>query len=290
MDTTYELTTGIREEFDRVQTQMIYDFTKQFAGALLTSKTVGDGMVLAVVNANGNFDSLIFTVGFENGETKNYMISSAMSLGSLKFTDEALVALYDEFVSEQYKLKAQYNKAVEESQCRQKEAKKKADRIKKTEANYERLKEKSLKDFEELTQRAKQTITEPDEFYYALGWLAANARTVSAVLPDYLESAFVKYFGKDAPHRVVDSKKRSPAGWQQQWSWAFKISLKKPEAIPAMLNQYIGATGKEITKTSFIWDLVSDYGFRFGKKQDTLDIMRCVPIEYVPMFNEGLKA
>lgn len=286
--TTYELTTGTREEFIEVQAMLTADFAIAMLGAELCSKTLGTGYVKSTIGKS--METAIFEVAFESGDTKNYLAASIPSIGFLKFTDESVAALYDTFMSEQYKLKAQYNKATEEAQRREKENKKKADQLKKAEANYERLKAKSIQDFEELTKRAKQVVTETDEFYYALGWLAANARTVSAVLPDYLESAFVKHFGDDAPHRVVDSKKRSPAGWQQQWSWAFKISLKNPEAIPAMLNQYVGTTGKEITKTSFIWDLVSDYGFKFGKKQDTLDIMRCVPIEYVPMFNEGMKA
>jgi hypothetical protein len=69
-----------------------------------------------------------------------------------------------------------------------------------------------------------------------------------------------------------------------------EASLVKAKEIPATLAQYLNPTGNKLSKTSFIWKLVDDYGFKFGKKQDTLDIMRCVPIEYVPMFNEGLKA
>lgn len=277
------------ETIENVKAQLISDFIQQVTGAEVTNQLLGTGKIVSCMNFNNNFESLIFTVHFDLDETKNYGAAVALASGGLKFVDTSLDDVWDDFVVEQYKLKAQYNKAVEEDRCREKEAKKEAERLKKAEANYARLKEKSIQDFEELTKRTKQPVTETDEFYYALGWLAANAKNVSAVLPDYLDAAFVKYFGPEAPHRVVDSTKRSPAGWQQQWSWSFKISLKNPDAIPAMLNQYVGHTGKDIARTSFIWDLVSDYGFKFGKKQDTLDIMRCVPIEYVPMFNEGMK-
>jgi hypothetical protein len=288
--TTYELTEGTREEFGKVQTQLISDFAQQVTGADVTNQLLGHGKVVSCLSPSDNFESIIFTVKFDLDETKHYGAAAAIATGGLKFADESVLELWNSFNEAYNNLKSQLYTAVDEARRREKEEAKKADRLKKAEANYERLKEKSLRDFEELTQRAKQAVTQTDEFYYALGWLAANAKTVSAVLPDYLESAFVKYFGEDVPHRVVDSKKRSPAGWQQQWSWAFKISLKRPEAIPSMLNQYVGATGKEIAKTSFIWDLVSDYGFKFGKKQDTLDIMRCIPIEYVPMFNAGFQA
>ena len=284
------MTTTIYENFDIARAQVISEFIQQITGAEVCNQLLGPGRIVSCLNVNNNFESLIFTVHYDLGETKNYVAAVALASGGLKFVDTSLDNVWDDFVVEQYKLKAEYNKAVDEARCREKEAAKKAEQLKKAEANYARLKEKSIKDFEELTQRAKQVITKTDEFYYALGWLAANAKNVSAVLPDYLDAAFVKYFGEEAPHRVVDSTKRSPAGWQQQWSWAFKVSLKNPDAIPAMLNQYVGATGKEITKTSFVWDLVADYGFKFGKKQDTLDIMRCVPIEYVPMFNAGLEA
>jgi hypothetical protein len=69
-----------------------------------------------------------------------------------------------------------------------------------------------------------------------------------------------------------------------------EASLVKAKEIPATLTKYLNPTGKKLSKTSFIWKLVDDYGFKFGKQQDTLDIMRCVPIQYVPMFNEGLNA
>ena len=67
-------------------------------------------------------------------------MSVALSSGGLKFVDESLVSLWDDFVAEQYKMKAQYNKAVEDEQCRQKEEEKKAKQKeaqekKKTEAN-----------------------------------------------------------------------------------------------------------------------------------------------------------
>jgi hypothetical protein len=75
-----------------------------------------------------------------------------------------------------------------------------------------------------------------------------------------------------------------------QWTWAFKMHLNNPETIPMTLNGMINDTGKIIANTSFIWDLVADYGFKFGKEQDVVEIMRHVPIEYVPMFVEGSKA
>ena len=56
------------------------------------------------------------------------------------------------------------------------------------------------------------------------------------------------------------------------------------------ISSKINDTGKTIADTSFIWDLVADYGFKFGKEQDVAEISRHVPSEYMPMFVEGSKA
>ena len=75
-----------------------------------------------------------------------------------------------------------------------------------------------------------------------------------------------------------------------QWHLSMEASLVKVKEIPAMLTEYMSQNGKKLSKTSFVWDLVDKYGFKFGKKQYTLDIMRCIPIEYMPMFNAGFQA
>jgi hypothetical protein len=167
------------------------------------------------------------------------------------------------------------------------EAQKKAEADKKAEAKYQKQKEKALNDFEMLSNRTFEASTDND-FYYALGWLAKHVGTVSAALPDYLADAFAKYFGADTPCRVVDSKHRGPAGWQSQWSWSFSATLKKAETVPAILQQYLNPKGKAITDTSFVWDLIDNYGFKFGKEQDVEQIAKTVPAKYIDSFNEGL--
>lgn len=288
---TYNLAT-IREDFETDKTRLISEFIQQITGAEVNNQLLGHGVIVSCLNTCNTLESLVVTVHFDLDETKSYGLAVALSSGGLKFVDTSLDDVWDDFVVEQYKLKAEYNKAVEDEQCRQREEKKKAEQLKKAEANYARLKEKSIKDFEELTQRVKQTITETDEFYYALGWLAAHVGSITAKLPDYLGPAFEKYFGADAPKTLVDARARTSGGYAKQWSWEFVCTIKKLKetTVPACIQNVTADFSKGIHNTSFIWDLVSDYGFKFGKKQDTLDIMRCVPIQYVPMFNEGLKA
>ena len=291
MATTYNLTT-IREAFETDKTRLISELIQQITGAEVNNQLLGHGKIVSCLNACNNLESLIVTVHFDLDETKNYGLSVALSSGGLKFVDESMVELWDEFMSEQYKMKAEYDKAVEDEQCRQKEEAKKAEQLKKAEANYERLREKSLKDFEEMTHAARTAISESAEFYYALGWLASHVGSLTAVLPDYLGPAFEKHFGADAPKTLVDSRAKTSGGYAKQWSWEFKCTIKKLKdtVVPANIQTVTTDFSKGIHNTAFLWDLVANYGFKFGKKQDTLDIMRCVPIEYVPMFNEGLKA
>ena len=175
----------------------------------MNNQLLGPGKIASCLNACNTLESLIVTVHFDLDETKNYGLAAALSSGGLKFADASLDNIWDDFVVEQYKLKAQYGKAVDEARCRRKEEAKKAEQLKKAEAKNKTLKEKAIRDFEAMTQQAKKAVAQQDEFYYALGWLAKHVGSVSAVLPDYLEGAFVKHFGDEAPCRVVDSNKRT---------------------------------------------------------------------------------
>ena len=121
---TYDMTT-IREDFETDKTRLISEFIQQITGAEVNNQLLGHGKIASCLNLCNNFEQLIVTVQFGLNETKTYGLAVATALGSLKFADESVASLWDEFVSEQYKMKAQYNKAVEDEQCRQKEELKK---------------------------------------------------------------------------------------------------------------------------------------------------------------------
>lgn len=284
---TYELTTGTREDFNNVQTQLINDFVQQVTGAEVSNTMLGTGKIVSCLNPCNNFESIIFTVHFDLDETKSYGAVAALSCGGLKFADESMMALYGSFKEANENIKHQLFVATQEAQRRQKEEQKLEKKRKDNEKKMEGLKVSAEKEFNNLLTREK--TTETDEFYWTLGWLAKHVGTLTAKMPDFLEAGFVKHFG-DVEHITVDSTKVGPAGYTSQWRLSMEASLVRAKEIPATLTKYLNPTGKKLSKTSFIWKLVDDYGFKFGKKQDTLDIMRCVPIQYVPMFNEGLNA
>lgn len=281
---TYNLTT-IREDFETDKTRLISDFIQQVTGAEVTNQLLGHGKIVSCLNACNTLESLIFTVHFDLDETKNYGAAAALVTGGLKFVDESLVSLWDEFVSEQYKMKAQYNKAVEDEQCRQKEEAKLEQKRKDNEKKLAGMKTQAEKEFNKLAEQNAESIRTAD-FYYALGWLAKHVGTITAKMPDYLEPAFIKHFG-DVAHTAIDSTKVGPAGFTSQWHLSMEASLVKAKEIPVMLNEYLSQNGKKISKTSFVWDLVDKYGFKFGKEQDQLEIMNHVPVNYLSMFHAG---
>ena len=287
--TTYELTTGTREDFNTVQTRMISDFISQVTGAEVSNTMLGTGKIVSCLNPCNTFESIIFTVHFDLDETKSYGAVAALSCGGLKFVDESMAALYDEFKEANENIKHQLFVATEEARRREKEAQKLEQKRKDNEKKMAGLKASAEKEIDNLINNREKKISKADEFYYTLGWLAKHVGTITAKMPDFLEAAFVKHFG-DVEHTVVDSTKVGPAGYTSQWRLSMEASLKKAENVPATLTDYLNPAGKKVSKTSFIWSLIDDYGFKFGKKQDTLDIMRCVPIEYVPMFNAGMEA
>ena len=221
--TTYELTTGTSEDFENVKTQLISDFIRQVTGTEVTNQLLGHGKIVSCLNSCNTLESVIFTVHFDLDETKNYGAAVAIQTGGLKFADESMVDLWNYFMEEQYKLKAQYNDAAEEAQRRVKEEQKQEKKRKDNEKKMASMKAQAEKEFEKLAA-SNTKITKADEFYYALGWLAAHVGTVVAKMPDYLEPAFVKHFG-DVEHTAVDSTKVGPAGYTSQWHLSMEASL-----------------------------------------------------------------
>jgi hypothetical protein len=121
--------------------------------------------------------------------------------------------------------------------------------------------------------------------YELLGWLAKNVSTISAVVPSDLDPWFVKNFGSVA-HTVVESDAKTSNGNPMKYSISFKASFKND--IPAVLQSKAGVKKKVIDSVSFIWDLIENHGFRFGKSQDIEAIKKTVPATYLSEFETGI--
>ena len=278
-----------RETYLAAEAVLVNLFGEQIKGAEIKNTTYGIGRVVKTYGSA--LDNMYMEIAF-NDTIKSFGVLPVITGNVIltKFADiseigDAWGHAFDFHTDMTRKLQAIETVARQAEQ----ETQKKAEEEKKAEARYKQQKEKAIRDFDTLTAKAF-IASDVDEFYYTLGWLASNVGTISAALPDYLANQFAKHFGSDTPCRVVDSKKKGPAGYTSQWSWSFAASIKNPDTVPALLTKYLNPTGKSVTDTSFVWDLVDNYGFQFGKKQDVNKIVQTVPAKYIDSFNEGLVA
>jgi hypothetical protein len=283
-NTNYETTEALRNALNTELAALAYPFT-------VKHKINGEGQ-LTSVKAPLTGNSLFVTVDFGTIGTKTLALDMLLAHRLLEMPEalmevllEAQTAFKADFEANQTAHIAAERQAREEAKA----AKKKAEEEKKATEKYEQMKAKALKDFEALT-KTKKTFTEADGFYYTLGWLARHVGTISAAMPDYLENAFISYFGADTPHRAVDSKKKTINGYPTQWAMSFKASLPRVDCIPATLTQYLNPTGNAVTNTAFIWDLIDNYGFSFGKKQNKEIIESYIPTQCLDSFEEGWNA
>ena len=260
-------------------------------GRELTWMPYGSGKIMAY--SGTALDNINITIEFENIVKKfnlSYIIAPKFKIPGYSpvFTDAIEIGvIWEDANAVHSELTKQLKDLEKLEQKLATEAKQKAEAEKKAEEKYQAAKEKALRDFNNIakTTRPKSSA---DEFYYSLGWLAKYAGTVAAAMPDYLADAFAKHFGAETPCRVVDSKKVGPSGYTSQWTWSFSVSLKKPERIPATIAQHLNPAGKAVTDTTFVWDLVDKYGFKFGKTQDIDKIRGCIPSGYMSSFEAGL--
>jgi hypothetical protein len=297
--TTYERLNELKANFNAEQetTKEVYLETEAELVKLLgeyidkapvSCKLYGNGKVVAVTG--NTLEDMIVDIAIVDDTTRRFSLLHIMNNTFVKFEDDSEI---NEIWNSAFEVHTNLTNAYRacEAKARQLaiEEAKKIEAEKKAEEKYQRQREKALKDFEDLSNKSFVCAAD-DDFYYALGWLTKHVGTVAAALPDYLGDSFHKYFGTNTPCRVVDSKKRGPAGWQSQWSWSFSATLKKVDMIPAILRQYLNPKGNAVTDTAFVWDLVDNYGFQFGKKQDEDKIAKTIPAKYINSFNTGLTA
>ena len=235
-------------------------------------KTYGHGQ-LTFVKAPLTGSSLFATIDFP-AFTKTMAMDVVLASNLLEMPE----ALMETLVEAQTAFKADF--LLQEQAKQEAEDKKLAEKL-------EQTKVRMIRDFENMASREKTDGT--NEFFYCLGWIAKNCGAFSAALPDYLLPYFQKQFGLAYTPRVVDSQKKGPAGWTSQWATSMSTNIKKTSLakIPAYITQYLNPNKTAITNTPFIWDLVADYGFQFGKTQDIDKIRQSIPASCIKDFEQG---
>ena len=164
------------------------------------------------------------------------------------------------------------------------EAAKQAERDKK---KLEKLKNHRAELIRQLDGIHTPIHTESD-FYVSLGYIAKHIGTISATIPTWAESWFVKKFGT-AEKKVVDETRKTVNGYSMKFAPSFSLSLKKAKNVPADIQALADTSKKSFTihNTELVFDLVDNYGFKFGKEQDIEDIKKKIPNNYLANFDMG---
>ena len=239
-------------------------------------------------------------VELEPGKISTLIFNLAVNSGTLKLNEDdmckynSIKAIVDEAetVHEQ-EIEAAKKEAEELSKQKFLEAKQKAEeqaeliKAKLEEKKYQTKVAKSLKKLENLKpEDTAKLFNCPTTYYECLGWMAKHTTSVRAAMPDYMEKWFIGKFG-DVDRYVVNSKKKTSGGFDYQWGLGLKISFD--EAVSGILEQRATSQNKKvIDNVAFVWDLIENYGFQFGKTQDIEKIRSEVPKQYVSDFEKGL--
>lgn len=251
-------------------------------------KIYGVGQLVAI-KAPSNANSLSVTIDFES-VSKMFALKSLLDLKLLEMPPEleaAVVEAQSVFFTNYKAVEAEKRESI---RLAQEKAKQEVEE-KKREEKYQASKAKMIKEFETFA-KTERPISAVGEFYYNLGWIAKNCGTFACALPDYLLPYFQKQFGVEYVPHVVDSRKRTVNGYAMQWTISMTASIKTKslDKIPAFLTQYLNKTGTSIANTAFIWDLVTNYGFKFGKTQDIDQIRSTIPAYCITYFETGYAA
>lgn len=235
-------------------------------------------------------------VELEPNNIATLVFNLAVNSGTLKLNEEDMCA-YEEINSQLLIMEEELKKeaAEREEQIRQTliaNYKKQIEKQKilekqKEEQKFQRRIDKALKKLDTLKpEDTSKLFNEPQTLYEVIGWMAKHATGVRAAMPDYMEKWFVGRFG-DVDRYVVNSKKKTSGGFDYQWGLGLKITFDK--AVAGILEQRATSQNKKvIDNVAFVWDLIENYGFQFGKTQDIEKIRLEVPKQYVSDFEKGL--
>jgi hypothetical protein len=169
---------------------------------------------------------------------------------------------------------------------RQQEQERKAREEKLEKEKFEKRKQAALQKLNSIKpEQTSRLFKTPTSQYEVLGWMAKHTKSIKASMPDYMENWFVKIFGQEADRYVVDSTKRTSGGHPMQWSLSCRINFDTE--VPSLLLNKVAANKKVIDSVAFVWDLIDNYGFTFGKTQSYEQIESEIPNQYLEDFRRG---
>lgn len=256
-------TSNFNEMVTSVRTAII-DILK---GTTVVSDQYGEGEITEIVSFNltgVRKPSVFVNINYSDRTVKCTMINVAGAAfkNGPKLTAETQkqLGVYNDTLLELNRIQAEYNKELSEASMKRMQE----NIMKKKEAllqkNAKSKQEKIIENLTNLYAHSKQSSKFDDE----LEWITKHVSTISACIPDYLEGWFVKTFGEDAPKKVVDSRRKTSGGYSMKWNPSFSISFTDiDDEIPVSLKNKL--VKNKINDTAMVFDLVENYGFKFGK-------------------------
>lgn len=260
------------------------DKTAYFTGFHFSDTNLGRN-ILVEFDVDGEIKVCALDLGINSGVIK-------LEDGVRKVVDEYFETLnkakeiYAAETAEERKIQAEQARIAREKyeaeKARREELKKQIEADKRYAKRVERALNKLSTLKPEKTEKLFET---PTSQYEAIGWMAKHLTSVRAAMPDFMEKWFIGKFG-DAERYVVDSKKRTANGNPMQWGLSLKLTFNA-EVKGLLETKATSQNKKVIDNVAFVWDLIENYGFQFGKEQNISQIKAEIPEQYLPDFEKG---
>jgi hypothetical protein len=95
----YNFTINNKEDFVKAKTKLINDFIQQIIGAEVTTdwRSPYAGRIISCMNPDNKFESLVYTVYFEDSNMMKGIKASDALFGRLLFVDDAMMDLYNSY-------------------------------------------------------------------------------------------------------------------------------------------------------------------------------------------------
>jgi hypothetical protein len=221
-----------------------------------------------------------------NYPTRQVTMSLRRGLNTSIVVDPEIRTIIEKYLAvtkESYEI---YDAEEREAYRIQQEQERKAREEKLEKEKFEKRKQAALQKLNSIKpEQTSRLFKTPTSQYEVLGWMAKHTKSIKASMPDYMENWFVKIFGPEADRYVVDSTKRTSGGHPMQWSLSCKISFDSE--VPSLLLNKVASNKKAIDSVAFVWDLIDNYGFTFGKTQSYEQIESEIPNQYLEDFRRG---
>lgn len=257
-------------------------------GQSCTSLKHGLGTVVAIdgfSTAQTGITDIMVKIDF-NGNSASYYLYTALENGVISFDKNVLDNING--------LKPEFDavlKAIKERRLQLEKERMQAERERRLAEEAELEKQKREQKIRLMQSNAAALKNHPialtNDFYTALGFLAKHVKTISANVPDFLESWFTKTFPGQT-YTLCDASKKTSGGFSMKWGLSLTASLKDindDTELPEKISRLV--KNNKINDTQFVYDLVYQFGFSFGKKQELDNILKYIPADKVEKFYAG---